>query len=55
VPPSPKPRYYILKPGSSLPEVWDKFVAGAAVVKDYFVVENDNTEASLVSNPLKGD
>jgi carboxypeptidase C (cathepsin A) len=46
VPPEmPKPRCYILKPGSCLPEVWDRFVAGAAVVKDYFVVEADEEEA----------
>lgn len=45
VPEMPVPRCYILKPGSCLPEVWDKFAAGAAVVKGYFVVGEDDSKA----------
>lgn len=55
VPPEmPKPRCYILKPMSCLPEVWDRFAAGAAVVKDYFVVGPDDEEVDRVFEPLNG-
>jgi len=51
VPPEmPKPRCYILKPGSCPPEVWDRFVAGKAVVKDYFVVDDDEEGDAGVSS-----
>lgn len=56
VPPEmPKPRCYILKPVSCLPEVWDRFAAGAAVVKDYFVVEDDDEEVNGGASALDGD
>ncbi|KAH6615635.1 carboxypeptidase C [Chaetomium sp. MPI-SDFR-AT-0129] len=38
VPEFPRPRCYVLVPGSCEPEVWRTVVDGTAVVKDYFVV-----------------
>jgi len=35
----PKPRCYVLKPGTCTPEVWAKVVAGTVRVKDYWVVD----------------
>ncbi|KAB5522165.1 carboxypeptidase C [Coniochaeta sp. 2T2.1] len=48
VPEMPKPKCYILKPITCLPEVWERFVAGKAVVKDYFVVEEDDEAVGLL-------
>ncbi|KAI0871702.1 carboxypeptidase S1 [Hypoxylon argillaceum] len=40
----PRPRCYVLKPESCLPEVWEKVVKGTAVVKDWFVVDDEIDE-----------
>jgi len=40
----PKPRCYVLKPGTCTPEVWDKVRRGEAVVRDWFVVEEEEAE-----------
>ncbi|KAK7424644.1 hypothetical protein QQZ08_008527 [Neonectria magnoliae] len=37
----PKPRCYILKPDTCLPEVWAKVESGEAHIKDYFVVDDE--------------
>lgn len=45
VPPiPPKPKCYVLKPGACVPEMWKKVVAGSVVVKDWFVVEDGDSE-----------
>lgn len=36
-PEAPAPRCYILSPQSCVPELWDKVVAGTALVRDWFV------------------
>ncbi|KAI0445178.1 carboxypeptidase S1 [Xylaria telfairii] len=40
-PERPEPKCYVLKPGTCLPEVWEKVVKGTAVVRDWFVVDDD--------------
>ncbi|KPM39262.1 Carboxypeptidase S1 A [Neonectria ditissima] len=39
----PKPRCYILKPDTCLPEVWAKVESGEAHIKDYFVVDDESS------------
>lgn len=40
VPPvAPKPKCYILTPLTCVPDIWEKALAGAVKVKDWFVVE----------------
>ncbi|OGM51080.1 lysosomal protective protein precursor [Aspergillus bombycis] len=43
-PPMPEPRCYVLNPGTCLPEVWERVVAGTATVKDFFVVEDGGND-----------
>lgn len=41
VPPvPPKPECYILSPMTCVPDIWNKVLAGAVKVKDWFVVED---------------
>lgn len=37
----PKPKCYILTPKTCVPDVWEKVLAGAVTVKDWFVVSVD--------------
>lgn len=48
----PKPKCYILKPTTCVPEVWGKVLAGAVTVKDWFVVDegDDVFEDSLLES-----
>lgn len=40
VPPvAPKPKCYILAPLTCVPDIWEKALAGAVKVKDWFVIE----------------
>ncbi|KAH8900546.1 lysosomal protective protein precursor [Thozetella sp. PMI_491] len=41
VPKKPKPRCYILKPSSCLPGVWAAVVNGTALVRDWYVIEDE--------------
>ncbi|KAG8169263.1 hypothetical protein KVR01_000008 [Diaporthe batatas] len=44
VPPTPpKPKCYILSPMTCVPDVWNKVLSGAVKVKDWFVVETDES------------
>ncbi|KAL7807949.1 Alpha/Beta hydrolase protein [Trichoderma aethiopicum] len=49
-PQAPAPRCYILSPQTCVPELWDKVVAGTALVKDWFV--NGEAEEALFSDEL---
>ncbi|KAI5919445.1 carboxypeptidase C [Camillea tinctor] len=40
-PEMPKPRCYVLKPESCTDEIWETVVSGEAVVRDWYVVEDD--------------
>ncbi|KAI8948144.1 carboxypeptidase S1 [Xylaria longipes] len=40
-PERPQPKCYVLKPTTCVPEVWEKVVKGTAVVRDWFVVDDD--------------
>lgn len=42
-PPRPEPECYVLWPSSCTPEVWERVVAGEAVIRDYFVVGFDDS------------
>ncbi|GAB1199423.1 hypothetical protein APSETT444_008772 [Aspergillus pseudonomiae] len=46
-PPMPEPRCYVLDPGTCLPEVWERVVAGNATVKDFFVVRDGGNHGML--------
>ncbi|KAK1752302.1 serine carboxypeptidase [Echria macrotheca] len=41
VPVSPEPRCYVLKPETCLPGLWKSVLNGTAVVRDWFVVDED--------------
>lgn len=44
VPPiPPTPECYILSPMTCVPDVWNKVLAGAVKVKDWFVVDTDES------------
>jgi carboxypeptidase C (cathepsin A) len=43
-PEMPQPKCYILKPVTCLPEVWEKVKEGTAVVRDWFVVDDETEE-----------
>lgn len=47
-PEMPEPRCYVLWPSSCTPEVWAKVVAGEVTVKDYYVVEEEESDALVV-------
>ncbi|KAI0397971.1 carboxypeptidase C [Xylariaceae sp. FL0594] len=44
IPPVPKRRCYVLKPATCTPEVWAKVERGEVLVRDWFVVEDDEQE-----------
>lgn len=46
-PEMPEPRCYVLNPGTCLPEVWERVVAGNVTVKDFFVVEDDSDDGMV--------
>ncbi|KAI1499275.1 serine carboxypeptidase [Biscogniauxia marginata] len=50
----PTPRCYILAPETCVPEVWEKVVSGTAEVKDWFVVDDEETPAGEVDILLPG-
>lgn len=45
VPEMPKPRCYVLSPGTCEKDVWQRVVSGEATVKDYFVVDDEEEES----------
>ncbi|POS76707.1 serine carboxypeptidase [Diaporthe helianthi] len=48
VPPvQPRPECYILSPLTCVPDVWNKVLAGAVKVKDWFVIETDESDNYL--------
>lgn len=49
IPPSPKPlpKCYIPKPETCVPEIWEKVKNGTAVVKDWFVIDEDGLESAV--------
>ncbi|KAJ9145519.1 Lysosomal protective protein [Pleurostoma richardsiae] len=44
----PKPRCNVLKPGTCLPEVWQTVVNGTAVIKNYYVVEEEEEAVGML-------
>ncbi|KAI0104269.1 carboxypeptidase S1 [Nemania sp. FL0031] len=56
VPPErPLPKCYVLKPGTCLPEVWEKVVNGTAVVRDWFVVDDKTNETDETNEDVVGE
>lgn len=57
VPPIPqKPKCYILKPMSCVPEVWNKVIKGTVTVKDWFVVDQiDASDSQPLDSQLVGN
>jgi hypothetical protein len=52
-PTPPEPKCYILSPMTCVPDVWNKVLAGAVKVKDWFVVEEadeSHDELSVVDH-----
>lgn len=50
VPPvAPKPKCYILTPLTCVPDIWEKALAGAVKVKDWFVVEEAGESGGQLS------
>lgn len=55
-PPQPvTPRCYVLKPASCTKEVWERVKSGKAVIKDWFVVEDDDGEKKDGRQRHEGD
>lgn len=52
VPVQMKPRCYILVPRTCVPAIWEKVLAGAVIVKDWFVVEE--AEEGWLETPMDG-
>ncbi|KAF7596880.1 hypothetical protein BBP40_011925 [Aspergillus hancockii] len=50
----PEPRCYVLSPGTCLPEVWEKAVAGTVTIKDWFVVDEGDSQVGA-SWPANGN
>ncbi|KAI5457496.1 Alpha/Beta hydrolase protein [Mariannaea sp. PMI_226] len=50
LPERPEPRCYILKPLTCLPDVWAEVESGRAVVKDWYVVEEEETSGEVLAD-----
>lgn len=56
LPPIPqKPKCYILRPITCVPEIWDKVTKGAVTVKDWFVVEQSDESHTQSSTEIVVD
>lgn len=46
-PPMPRPRCYVLKPITCVPAVWERVKKGQALVRDWFVIDDDGEDERL--------